>query len=156
MNINTAWSHKFSIRYNDQIGHTFLPCVLFLYPLERSVNFSDKIPNIGQKRSSGGVLCIRCSQRFRKIYRKNLCQSLHFNKVAGLRSTRLWHRCFPVNFSKFLRAPFLTEHLRWLLLNLTLSQYIVKQLYHREIYGYIIVIRNRKIFRKHGPYLAQL
>ena len=24
---------------------------------------------------------------------------------------------FPVNFAKFLRTPFLTEHLRWLLLN---------------------------------------
>ena len=30
---------------------------------------------------------------------------------------RLWHRCFPVNFVKFLRTPFLTEHLLWLLLN---------------------------------------
>ena len=33
-----------------------------------------------------------------------------FNKVAGLRPVtllkkRLWHRCFPVNFSKFLRTP---------------------------------------------------
>ena len=33
--------------------------------------------------------------------------------VAGL-----WQRCFLVNFEKFLRATFLTEHLRWLLLNL--------------------------------------
>ena len=23
---------------------------------------------------------------------------------------RLWHSCFPVNFAKFLRTPFLTEH----------------------------------------------
>ena len=29
---------------------------------------------------------------------------------------RLRHRCFPVNFSKFLRARFFAEHLRWLLL----------------------------------------
>ena len=28
---------------------------------------------------------------------------------------RLWHRCFRVNFVKFLRKPFLTEHLWWLL-----------------------------------------
>ena len=28
----------------------------------------------------------------------------------------LWYRCFPVNFAKFLRTPFLTEHLQWLLL----------------------------------------
>ena len=26
------------------------------------------------------------------------------------------YRCFPVNFSKFLRKTFFTEHLRWLLL----------------------------------------
>ena len=26
------------------------------------------------------------------------------------------HRCFPVKFEKFLRTPFFTEHLRWLLL----------------------------------------
>ena len=35
------------------------------------------------------------------------CQSLFFNKVAGLRPAtllkkRLWHRCFSVNFAKFL------------------------------------------------------
>ena len=35
-----------------------------------------------------------------------------FNKVAGLRSAtllkkRLWHKCFPVNFAKFLRTPLL-------------------------------------------------
>ena len=43
---------------------------------------------------------------------QHLCQSLLFNKVAGLRPAtllkkRLWHRCFPVNFEKFLRIPFL-------------------------------------------------
>ena len=43
-----------------------------------------------------------------------------FNKIAGFSSPnllkkRLWHRCFPVNFSKFLGTPFLTEQL-WLLL----------------------------------------
>ena len=47
-----------------------------------------------------------------------------FNKVAGLRpwdlelclKKRLWHRCFPVKFAKFLRTAFFTEPLRWLLL----------------------------------------
>ena len=33
--------------------------------------------------------------------------------VVGLR--RLWHRCFPVNFAKFLKTTFFTEHLQWLL-----------------------------------------
>ena len=35
---------------------------------------------------------------------------------------RLWHRCFPVNFAKFRRTPFLTEHLRWLLLTLAINR----------------------------------
>ena len=35
---------------------------------------------------------------------------------ANLFKKRLWHRCFPVNFAKFLRTAFLPEHLRWLLL----------------------------------------
>ena len=33
----------------------------------------------------------------------------------------LQHRRFPVKFAKFLRTPFFTEHLRWLLLNSSLS-----------------------------------
>ena len=33
-----------------------------------------------------------------------------------LRLKRLWHRCSPVNFAKFLRTYFFTEHLWWLLL----------------------------------------
>ena len=51
----------------------------------------------------------------------HLCKSLFFNKVAGPRPATLlkktlWQRCFPVNFVKFLRAPFCIEHLWWLLL----------------------------------------
>ena len=59
---------------------------------------------------------------FAKFTGKHLCQSLFFNKAAGLRAAtllkkKLWHRSFPVNFVKFLRTPFFTEHLRWLLLD---------------------------------------
>ena len=55
-------------------------------------------------------------KNFAKFREKHLCQSLFFNKVARLRSAtllkkRLWHRCFPVKFAKFLRTPFLTENL---------------------------------------------
>ena len=48
---------------------------------------------------------------------ENTCQyqSLIFNKVVGLS-----HKCFPVNFVKFSRVPFSTEHLWWLLLKLNL------------------------------------
>ena len=59
-------------------------------------------------------------ENFAKFTVKHLCQSLFFNKVAGLRPAtllkkRLWHRCFTVNFAKFLRTPFFIEHLWWLL-----------------------------------------
>ena len=37
-------------------------------------------------------------------------------RSATLSKKRLWHRCFPVNFAKFLRTPFSIEHLWWLLL----------------------------------------
>ena len=61
-------------------------------------------------------------RNFGKFTGKHLCQSLYFNKVASLRPAtlfkkRLWHRCFPVNFAKFLKTLFFTEHLWWLLLN---------------------------------------
>ena len=60
-------------------------------------------------------------ENFAKYTGKHLRQGLFFNKAAGLRPAtllkkRLWHRCFPVNFAKFLRTPFFIEHLRWLLL----------------------------------------
>ena len=58
----------------------------------------------------------RCSMKkgvlrnFAKFTGKHLCQSLFFNKVAGwglqFDLKRLWHRCFPKNFAKFIRAPF--------------------------------------------------
>ena len=44
---------------------------------------------------------------FAKFPGKHLCQSLFFNKVAGLRHR---HRYFSVNFAKFGRTPFFTEH----------------------------------------------
>ena len=71
----------------------------------------------------------RCSMKkgvlrnFTKFTGKHLCQSLFFNKVAALRPAtllkkRLWHRCFPVNFVKFLRTPFLQNTSGRLLLGL--------------------------------------
>ena len=58
-------------------------------------------------------------RNFAKFTGKHLCQSFFFNKVVGacnfIKKENL-ARCFPVNFAKFLGTPFVTEHLRWLLL----------------------------------------
>ena len=55
-------------------------------------------------------------RNFAKFTGKHLCQILFVNEVAGLRPAsllkeRLWHRCFPVDFVRFLRTPFYIEHL---------------------------------------------
>ena len=65
----------------------------------------------------------RCSSK--KVFveisqnsQENTCARFSFTlRRATLLKKRLWHRCFPMNFAKFLRTPFLTERLRWLLLN---------------------------------------
>ena len=54
----------------------------------------------------------RCSYEFPKIHRKTPVPKSLFSKVAGLRPATLLkksfcHSCFPVNFTKFLRTPFL-------------------------------------------------
>ena len=70
----------------------------------------------------------RCSLRkgvlrnFAKFTGKHLCQSLFFNKVATLLKKRLWHRCPPVNFAKFLRTPFLQNSSGRLLLVLVIAR----------------------------------
>ena len=88
-----------------------------------------KVANFTQKKEvklklAEKVFCKKGSLRnFANFTGKHMYQCLFFKKVAGLRPTTLlkkrhWHRCFPLSFTKFLRTPFLTEHLRWLLLNL--------------------------------------
>ena len=66
------------------------------------------------------LLKIGVLKNFTKFTGKHLCQSLFFKKVAGVACNfiqkRLWQRCFPVNFAKFLGTPFSTEHLQGLLL----------------------------------------
>ena len=52
-------------------------------------------------------------RNFAKFTGKHLSKRLFFNKVADLgpatlSKKSLCHRCFPVNFAKFLRTPFLT------------------------------------------------
>ena len=77
------------------------------------------IPRSSHQRRSvwKGVL-----RNFAKLTEKHQRQSLFFNKVTGLRpkallKKRLWHRCFPVYFAKFLTAPFLQNTSKRLLLN---------------------------------------
>ena len=74
------------------------------------------------------LLATQCSQKqslqdvrkiFAKLTEKHLCQNLYFNsfvpntpfiyplRPATLLKKRPWHRCFTMNFAKFLRTPFI-------------------------------------------------
>ena len=61
---------------------------------------------------------------------ENTCPESLFNKVnnnkglrpATLLKKRLFHRCFPVNFAKFLRTPFLQSTSRRLLLDMLVDK----------------------------------
>ena len=97
-----TWSCVCSQNLQEQINWS--PILAMVYPL----------PGYPQNRSSHqscsvwkGVL-----RKFTKFTGEHLCQSLFFNKAAGLRPAtlfkkRLWHKCFSVNFVKFLRTSFL-------------------------------------------------
>ena len=55
-------------------------------------------------------------KNFVKFTGIHLCQSLFFNKVAGLKPVTLlkkrpWHRHFALNFAKFFKNTFFTEYL---------------------------------------------
>ena len=88
----------------------------------------------GEQNQSTQHLCRRSHQRcsvrkgiqrnFKKFTGKHLCQSLFFNKVAGL---RLWHRCFSENFVKFLRTTF-SQNTSWRLL--LPMQTMIKQMFY--------------------------
>ena len=101
MSFHTFWS-----KFSSTIWRRWRYLIYSSLPIDRSSH-----------QGYSGVL-----RNFAKFVGNHLCQSLFFNKVAGLRATtllkkRLWHRCFPVNFTKFLRTPFLQNTSGRLLLN---------------------------------------
>ena len=89
------------------------PAVLYLKTQifdKLQLKYSSSRPDVFFKK---GVL-----RNFARFIGKHLCQSLFFNNVVDLKKgvrlatllkKRLWHRCFPVNFAKFLYISF-TEH----------------------------------------------
>ena len=66
-----------------------------------------------------GVVCKKVFLEISKNSEENICARVSFfNKVGDLKPAilfkkRLWHRCFPMNFVKFLRTPFLQTPLEY-------------------------------------------
>ena len=121
---------QMQLHCNDANEHTFCVYGDAAYPLRahlqkpfQSARLYDQQKEFNTARSSRPeVFCKKyVLENFTKFTGRQLCQGLFFNKDAGLRPAtllkrRLWHRCLPVNFVKFLRTLFLIEHLGWLLL----------------------------------------
>ena len=85
-----------------------------------------------------------------KFTGKHLCQSFFFwwsyrPEARALLKKRPWHKCFLVNFAKFLTTPFLTEHLRWLLLKKLISKGLHMRGYklHKQL---ILILLNTPAF----------
>ena len=102
----------------------------------------------------------RCSLKkmFEKVHKftgKHLYHSLFFN-TATLLKKRLWHRCFLVNFAKFLRTSFLlktsgrvvlsvSSQINWIRLS-QLSAYLFLNKLHRLDWFWCIIIESRRLF----------
>ena len=87
-------------------------------------------------------------KNFAKFTGKYLCQGLFFNKVAAtLSKKRLWHMCFPVNFIIFLRIPFFIEHLRCLLLVISINYTYFTIFFHK------LLVVKLKLLRKSSAVL---
>ena len=86
------------------------------------------------KSSPPDVFCKKGVLRnFAEFTGKYLCQSLFFNKVAGLRPETLLKKRLTLLFSceicEFLRIPFLIEYLQWLLLSKQKSIHLLIDFY---------------------------
>ena len=113
------------------------------------------------RRQPSEVFCKRGVLRtFAKFTGKHLCQSIFFNKrkkgkiffdkdlrPATLLKKILWHRCFPVNFAKFLRTPFLQNTSGRLLL------FIVTQ---RRLFATVMLLRSLKQVYWKSPYFMSV
>ena len=64
----------------------------------------------------------------RNLYRKTVKKWWFYSNPTSYLKKRIWHKCFPVNFTKFLRTSFFTENLRYLLLIILQSKYSLQVL----------------------------
>ena len=107
-------------------GYVYFPTVFLRIDTDYACRYKEIHPRSEKHNHTGTeAVALRCSVR--KVFLE-ICQNPLENTCArnsfliklhaqALLKKSLWHRCFPVNFAKFLRTPFFTEHLRWLLLS---------------------------------------
>ena len=68
------------------------------------------------KSSRPEVFCEKLFLEISQNSQENICARVSFLIRVTFLKQILWHRYFPVSFLKFIRTPFLIEHLEWLFL----------------------------------------
>ena len=114
----TRNSHKIRSQTNLQLLNG-IPNHMFYFP--EQYGGTQKAIKVNQDNAEGVIW--RCSVK--KVFLEILQNSRESTcaRVSFLLKKRLCHKCFPVNFSKFVRTPFLMEHLWWLLRLLVITKY---------------------------------
>ena len=92
-----------AIRISKHIDHQLQPHVKNSNPMSKPLRISCGKPKQAE------AVAQRCSVK--KVFLE-VSQNSQENTCG-----RVWHRCFLVNFVKFLRTPFFIEHLCWLFLS---------------------------------------
>ena len=97
----------------------------------RDIKKCNKINNILARTSEIGKNVLKRILKIKDKIQKQSPEVFYVKKS-------LWHRCLPVNFANFLRTPFLTEHLCWLLQKIKWLplQLKVTGFYKRELFIY--------------------
>ena len=123
--------------------------------LLKNFNFSQFHEHIFRGNRAQMFFKIGVLKRFANFTGKHLCWSLFLKNLQAeglqLHKRRLQHRCFPVKFAKLLRTPFLTEHLRWVLLHLRwlllyfFKKVLLNSFFWQPCYDVLIIFSSRHI-----------
>ena len=123
----TSWGKVNQRRIYNPAKHLWWNFAKILYSLKSLTIFTENLHQRCLTEAVAQICSVKKVLMFLEILQnlqESTCARASFLiklQAWGLRPSTLlkrlfWHRDFPVNFAKFLRIPFLTEHLRWLLL----------------------------------------
>ena len=142
-------SFKFAAYFQNNcfLEHAWMPASVYnephSYPVNNNNNNNNNNHHINQLFNKDRSSYSRCSvkkgvlRHFANFTEKHLCQSLFFNKVAGLGRPQACNfvkketlaQVFSVNFAKFLRTPFLQNTSGGLLLQKNQFLFITYEIY---------------------------
>ena len=86
-------------------------------------------------------LCSIQSSRTEVFFKRVILKTPQNSQEKTCKKKRIWHRCFPKNFVKFLKTYFFIDHLQWLLQLSRDATHIFSAIFIHNIH--VFLIRNR-------------